>query len=74
VVVNIPKKVEEKPWRIWAHTFEPESKFFSMIVEFENYKIKFFKINSQKNEYQEVWEMIISDFKAIEGGKQMIPV
>ena len=73
VVVNIPKKLEEKPRRIWAHTFEPNSKSFSMIVEFENNNIKVYKIDSQKHEYQDVWEMVINDLKAIEGGTEIIP-
>ena len=39
-----------------------------MIVEFENNNIKVYKINSQKNEYQDVWQMTINDAKTILGG------
>lgn len=74
VIVNIPIKANQKPERIWAHTFEPNSQWFSMIVEFENKNIKVYKINSNKNQYKDVWETIINDVKTIEGGTEIIPV
>ena len=70
VITTIPKKVEDKPQNVWAQSIWKNSPAFMLIIGFENGKIEAFKINTDKKDYELMWEISVQEFKLAEGGKE----
>ena len=68
VIANIPKGEKEEPRNIWAHSSIQGFKGFILIIEFEDGKIKAYKINEEKKTYESYWDLAVSEFKDIKGG------
>jgi hypothetical protein len=71
IVANIPKDEDDVPLNIWAHTMEPNSQEFVMLISFQNGKLAAYKVNEQKKQFSAYWEIKVSKWVKIEAGVRL---